>query len=72
MVQTQTGQQIDKVIGLAQKTPPSPRTVIDRTTQNQTRHPQQYPLFKGNIESLCIYDIPLSAFPLPSAEFMIC
>lgn len=39
-------------------------TCINRRAQNQSRHPQLHPLLKGNTGSLCIYDIPSSAFLL--------
>lgn len=52
---------------------PSPRideyaedaTCINRKAQNQSCHPQQHPLSS-------IYDIPSSAFLLPSTEFIFC
>lgn len=65
----------------AQKIAPSPKTYeytepvptcINRKAQNQSRLPQQLPPLKGNTESLCIYDIPLSAFLLASTEFLFC
>lgn len=44
------------------------RACVNRRVRNQRCCPQQHPLWNGNTESLCIYDIPLSAFLLPPAE----
>lgn len=45
---------------------------INRKAHNQSCHPQQHPLLKGDEESLSIYDIPSSASLLPSTEFIFC
>lgn len=85
MVWTQTCQQIDKVTGVHscswthrnKKNVPSPKiekyaehaTCINWKAQNQSCHPQQHLLLKGNTKSLCIYDIPSSAFLLQNLFF---
>lgn len=46
------------------------RTCINWKAQNQSCHPQQHLLLKGNTKSLCIYDIPSSAFLLQNFLFI--